>query len=119
MLVPIAANGGIVSIRFDIRTRIEWRYTYRSEEYNFTRGAAEPPADHTLGTPLEVNANIDSWDIKLINAGDSEEPYVVSLTWLQDGRQIQKWTAPESPPGSLQPGKIVIEDGVAYLRVTA
>ncbi len=97
-LVQFNKNGGPVSIDVDIANANVWSYIYASDLTFTNKSSTGNPSHHILGLPVNLDDDINSWDIRLGNIGTSDITATVTITWKQDGHILNVWTQPVDVP---------------------
>lgn len=90
-LVQFKKNGGPVTIDIDILNNV-WSYIYESDLEFTNKSSTGDPSHHTLGVPVNLDDDINSWDIRLGNIGTSSITVPVKITWKQDGNILNEWS---------------------------
>lgn len=97
-LVQFSKNGGPVSIDIDIVDTDVWSYIYVSDLTFTNKSSTGNPSHHILGLPVNLDDDINSWDIRLGNIGTSTVTVTVTITWKQDGRTLNVWSRSVNVP---------------------
>jgi hypothetical protein len=91
-LIRVRADRGAVTLRVEIEGLVAWHYHYQADGAAFVGKSTLPaPRVHPLGSPQQLNADVNSWDLHLFNPASEATAYSVTLTWTQGGGIIHEW----------------------------
>jgi hypothetical protein len=111
-LIRFKYDGGPVTVEIAVEGLVEWRYKYVTDTNRLIRTSEqESPFVHTVGMPDDLHLDSNSWDFKLVNTGDAEAEYAITIRWHQDGEELATWSA----GGTLAGGELAIDAGDAFL----
>ena len=92
-LIKFKNNGGFVTVNIQIDGLVSWRYVYVTDIYKFTEYNSDPaPYIHILGFPKDLDGDINSCDINILNLSDTDQDYMIEITWEQDGAILKTWS---------------------------
>jgi hypothetical protein len=99
-LIQFNKNGGAVTIDIVINGAKVWSYEYVGDSTFKNNSGTSDDSRHTLSQPVNLDNDINSWDIRFGNI--SEDAFVAAATirWNQDGQLLKTWTKQVLVPGA-------------------
>src|SRR5258705_11823879 len=91
-LVKFNKTGGPVSIVITISSP-DWSYEYASDAtFKNNSGTVISPQNHVLGHPADLDNDVNSWEIRLVNSTSANANYITTIQWFQDASNLNTWT---------------------------
>jgi hypothetical protein len=97
-LIQFNKNGGPVTIDVDIAGASIWSYIYVGDFTFKNKSTNTPASNHTLGLPVNLDDDINSWDIRIGNISGSAIQATAKITWRQNGNVLNVWTKQVTVP---------------------
>jgi hypothetical protein len=99
-LIQFNKNGGAVTIDIVINGAKVWSYEYVGDSTFKNNSGTSDDSRHTLSLPVNLDNDINSWDIRFGNI--SEDAFVAAATihWKQDGQLLKTWSKQVLVPGA-------------------
>jgi len=91
-LIRFNKNDKPVSIDIQVEEAPIWSYIYVGDLTFKSKSSAGGSSKHTLGLPVNLDDDINSWDIRLGNISKSALTATVTITWMQDNQVLNVWT---------------------------
>jgi hypothetical protein len=91
-LIQFNKNGGPVTIDIVIDGLKVWSYVY-SGDFTFKNNSVSGrERNHTLGLPVNLDNDINAWDIRFGNISENSIAAIATINWMQDGQVLNTWT---------------------------
>lgn len=98
-LIQFNKNGGPVTIDIVINGANIWSYEYVGDSTFKNNSGTGNEAAHTLGLSVNLDNDINSWDIRFGNISEDAFVAAATINWKQDGQLIKTWTKQVLVPG--------------------
>ena len=90
-LIQFNKNGGPVTIDITINGANIWSYEYVGDSTFKNNSATSNGSTHILGSPVNLENDINSWDIRFGNISEDSIVAVAAIHWKQDGQLLKTW----------------------------
>jgi hypothetical protein len=91
-LIRFSKTDKPVSIDIQVEEAPVWSYIYVGDITFKSKSSAGGNSNHILGLPVNLDDDINSWDIRLGNISTSTLTATVTITWTQDDKVLNIWT---------------------------
>jgi hypothetical protein len=91
-LIQFNKNGGPVTIDITINGANVWSYEYVGDSTFRNNSGTSNGSAHILSSPVNLNNDINSWDIRFGNISKDSIVAAASIHWKQDGQVLKTWT---------------------------
>jgi hypothetical protein len=91
-LIQFNKNGGPVTIDITINGASLWSYEYVGDSTFKNNSGTSNGSTHILGSPVNLENDINSWDIRFGNISDDSFVAAATVDWKQDGQVLKTWT---------------------------
>ena len=91
-LIQFNKNGGPVTIDITINGANIWSYEYVGDSTFKNNSGTSNGSSHILGSPGNLDNDINSWDIRFGNISDDSIVAAATIHWKQDGQVLKTWT---------------------------
>jgi hypothetical protein len=91
-LIQFNKNGGPVTIDITINGANIWSYEYAGDSTFKNNSGTSNGATHILGSPVNLNNDINSWDIRFGSISADSAVAEAIIRWRQDGQVLNTWT---------------------------
>lgn len=91
-LIQFNKNGGPVTIHITINGANIWSYEYVGDSTFKNNSATSNGSTHTLGSPVNLDNDINSWDVRFGNISEDSIVAAATILWKQDGKELKTWT---------------------------
>ena len=81
-LVQFNKNGGPVTIDIAVQGSNVWSYVYASDFTFKNNSAADKDPNHTLGLPVNLDNDVNAWDIRFGNMSSLQSSLLLHLFLL-------------------------------------
>ena len=90
-LIQFNKNGGPVTIDITINGANIWSYEYVGDSTFKNNSATSNGSTHILGSPVNLENDINSWDIRFGNISEDSIVAAATILWKQDGKVLKTW----------------------------
>ena len=112
-LIKFKNNNVFVTVNLKIEGLVLWRYVYVTDTHNFIVTNSNPaPYIHVLGFPKDLDGDVNSCDINILNLSDADQDYMIEITWEQGSVILKTW----SDHGKISPDKVETVKVDAWLK---
>ena len=91
-LIQFNKNGGPVTIDITTNGANIWSYEYVGDSTFRNNSGTSNGSSHLLGSPVNLENDINSWDIRFGNISDDSAVAAATIHWKQDGQVLKTWT---------------------------
>lgn len=91
-LIQFNKNGGPVTIDIAINGAKIWSYEYVGDSTFKNNSGASDDSKHTLSVPVNLDNDINSWDIRFGNISGDSIVSAATIHWKQDEQVLKSWT---------------------------
>ena len=91
-LIQFTKNGGPVTIDIAINGANIWSYEYVGDSTIKNNSDANNGSNHVLSTPLDLDNDVNSWDIRFGNISEDAIVAAATINWKQDEQLLKTWT---------------------------
>ena len=90
-LIQFNKNGGPVTIDITINGANIWSYEYVGDSTFKNNSATSNGSSHILGSPVNLENDIHSWEIRFGNISEDSIVAAATIHWKQDGLVLKTW----------------------------
>ncbi len=98
-LIQFNKNGGPVTIDIVINGAKIWSYEYVGDSTFKNNSGTSDDSKHTLSQPVNLDNDINSWDIRFGNISEDAFVAAATINWKQDEQLLKTWTKQVLVPG--------------------
>jgi hypothetical protein len=91
-LIQFNKNGGPVTIDVVINGAKIWSYEYVGDVIIKNNSRKNDDSKHMLSLPVDLENDINSWDIRFGNISDDSFTASATINWRQDELLLKTWT---------------------------